>query len=120
MTNAEKFIGDEDLIDQFIDEFNGFVIKNSKNVTPLRELIEQFFKQERKPILKEDERVILRNLDKKYKYISRNCDAELYLKNEADDNCRYVFRGFNHLFKFIKERRRILYRGTFERRIESG
>lgn len=49
MTNAERFIGDEDLIDTFIEEFNEFVIKNSKNATPLRELIEQFLKQPIKP-----------------------------------------------------------------------
>ena len=46
MTNAERFIGDEDLIDTFIDEFNEFVIEHSKEATPLRELMVKFFQNE--------------------------------------------------------------------------
>ena len=109
MTNAEVYIGDEDLIDQFIDEFNEFVIENSKNATPLRELIEQFFKQERKPPLTDDERVILRNIcfqPIKDFYISRK-HGTLKLHNKVDE--LYDFFAYDHLFQFIKERRRIFY-----------
>lgn len=124
MTNAEVYIGDEDLIDQFIDEFNEFVIKNSKNATPLRELIEQFFKQERKPTLTEDERVILRNIknDNYGKYIGRGDSSKvntpalwtLYLRGDDESKAYSIGTMFNHLFQFIKERRRIRDKGVIK------
>ena len=48
MTNAELYISDENMIDNFIDDFNGFVIEHSKEVTPLRELMVKFFQSEAK------------------------------------------------------------------------
>lgn len=120
MTNAEKYLKEE----QFIFDISKGIaeaicyddMEQLKNITEKE--IRNWFTNNIKPTLTEDERVILRNIDKKYKYISKGKgDTELYLKEEADDNCSYIFRGFTHLFQFIKERRRILNRGTFERRI---
>jgi CRISPR/Cas system Type II protein with McrA/HNH and RuvC-like nuclease domain len=66
------------------------------------------------PKLTEDEKVILRNLPKEYKWIARDCDATLtvfeqkpyrkqilkfWLFGEEDSNC--ILGGFSHLFQFI-------------------
>lgn len=62
----------------------------------------------KKPTLTEDERVILRNVSKDYQYIERD-DECLWVRGiDKDDfyNTCY-FKCFDHLFQFIKERRRI-------------
>lgn len=62
-------------------------------------------------LLTADERVILRNLDKKYKWIARDENGELYiyigepfkdydLWRNGVDSCYFLL--FNHLFQFIK------------------
>ena len=56
--------------------------------------------------LTEDERVILRNIPKEFTTIARNLVGELSARNK--DTWRYA-DVFNHLFQFIKERRRIFY-----------
>ena len=63
--------------------------------------------KEVKPTLTEDERVILMNIAKKYKTIRRignNVQVDSEDKEEFACIC-----AFNHLFQFIKERRRIFY-----------
>jgi len=65
-----------------------------------------------KPQLTEDERVILKNLHEKYKWIARDCDGKLYMfKIEPlkywskwvvyDGNATHI-DIFNHLFQFVK------------------
>ena len=106
MTNAEVYIGDEDLIDQFIDEFNEFACKQDWDLEyhDLKHRLEEFFKQERTPTLTEDERVILRNIDSHYytKIFRNEC---LFLHGEHTSDL--VFTQYDHLFQFIKERGRI-------------
>ena len=46
--------------------------------------------------LSDDEKVILKNVGKKYKYISRNQNGELYLYPSA------IRFPYDHLFQFIK------------------
>lgn len=103
MTNAEKYLKDGTMAKKLWKKFQEYYYKNKSIESDVEKVFIEFFEQEAKPTLTEDERVILRNIDKKYKYISRSCGTELYLKNEADDNCRYIFRGFCQLFQFIKE-----------------
>lgn len=61
-------------------------------------------------VLTEAEKVILENIDKRYKYIARDKDGSLYIFNEKPtkedefwdaqlDCCR--LEGFEHLFKFV-------------------
>ena len=67
---------------------------------------------DKKSLLSEDERVILRNLDKRYKWIIRDSDNNLYIcinepfkKENMFWNCKGGFDNlglFNHLFDFIK------------------
>ena len=57
-----------------------------------------------------DEKTILRNIDKKYKWIARNTNESLMLFEEKPFSfekqcygCEYLYiYEFNHLFKFIK------------------
>ena len=47
----------------------------------------------------DDEKVILRNIDKEYKYIERDVMGNLYAYK--DISCTTYIRVFNHLFQFI-------------------
>ena len=71
-------------------------------------------KLSQKPVLTEDEKVILRNLPKEYKWIARESCGELYVYENKPVKMRYEWnRGvagssynnlnsFQHLFQFIK------------------
>lgn len=112
MTNAEKYIGDEDLIDEFIEEFNEFACKQDWDLEyhELKVRLVEFFKQPIKPTLTEDERVILRNIKGRLNTLFRNSDGYLILQeNSAKEIGEELvsFCEYNHLFQFIKERRRI-------------
>ena len=61
-----------------------------------------------KPTLTEDEKVVLRNIKPQPTHITRDFDGDLELRYEESESIRYdVLPEFNHLFQFIKERRRI-------------
>ena len=62
-----------------------------------------------KPQLTEDEKIILRNLPKKYKYIARDKNGLIFLFSKKPSKCDYSWIGYNdiafpyyHLFQFIK------------------
>ena len=65
---------------------------------------------ERKPELSEVERVILENVDKKLKYITRDKNGELFIfegkpykcPNEWAQNYAIEFEAFRHMFKMVK------------------
>jgi hypothetical protein len=75
---------------------------------------EKIIKLPKKPILTEDEKVILRNIPKKYKYIARDECGELYAyeNKPKKEGYRWIIVGsdwvlnnlnmFQHLFQFIK------------------
>lgn len=104
MTNAERFIGDEDLIDTFIDEFNEFACKQDWDLEYhcLKERLVEFFKQEVKPTLTEDERAILRHL-KGFYYIYRANTGELEATNKEHTWCGYELYFDDDVFQFIKD-----------------
>ena len=63
----------------------------------------------KKGLLTEDERVILRNLDKKWKWIARDESGDVYVYNDEPRRGRDSWCGdfgclitFNHIFQFIK------------------
>jgi len=61
-------------------------------------------------ILTEDERVILKNLSEEYTKIARTDMNNLQIKGETLFVSAWIgFAEYNHLFQFIKERRRIFY-----------
>lgn len=58
--------------------------------------------------LTEDERIILKNLQKEFTAINRDIDGDLELKHDTNYGFGYDWFGYyNHLFQFIKERWRI-------------
>ena len=125
MTNAERYIGDEDTIDTFIKEMTEHLIKHldgffEEDTDYVSGLLVEFFQKPIQPTLKEDERVILSNIElARYDKIGRKLGGALYLKENRphamiDSSFDDFFQA--DLFNFIVERRRILYWGTFERR----
>lgn len=112
MTNAERFIGDEDEIDTFIEEVADFFVKEEGfyNKEYIKNVLIDFFKQSVIPALTEDERVILRNMEfKDYNIIGRKESGDLYVNYKENDSFNGVLLIMfkKHLFQFIKERRRI-------------
>ena len=67
------------------------------------------WERKEKPKLTEDEKVILRNLPKKYKWIARDKSGLIFLCSKKPSKCNYSWIGYNdiafpyyHLFQFIK------------------
>lgn len=69
------------------------------------------WERKEKPVLTEDEKVILRNLDKEFKWIARDKCGELYIFFEKPEKDDVVWSSeddyenvslFEHLFQFIK------------------
>ena len=70
---------------------------------------ELLWERKEKPQLTEDEKVILRNLPKKYKWIARDKSDWIFLYKEKPiklkiswSGCMYTTLPFKHLFQFIK------------------
>lgn len=117
MTNAEKYIKEE-LIntggERFIYGFTKWLSDNRVSRIEnerINQLLSKFLTSTVKPTLTEDEKVILRNIDKMYSIISRN-NYSLYVAtpNIHETGGQYAetrIMPFDHLFQFIKPRRRI-------------
>lgn len=110
MTNGEKYLKDGVDLEQLDKELIDYIC-NQGTDNPYYTYVSDFFKEQVKPTLTEDERVILRNLRDKYKYIGR--EGMLYIA-EQERNSNFVSQVVIDeykfgLFQFIKERRRILY-----------
>lgn len=109
MTNAEKYLKEGvENIESLIQDFFHFIgcVEDSNRYND----IYQFFLNKAEPTLTEDERVILRNIDKDfYKFIGRQAEmlyvsrTAHYFNTDSFDN----YFGNGCLFQFIKERRRI-------------
>jgi len=101
MTNAEKYLKEGVDINQMATE-----MVNYFNFPPYEGIgessIEAFFDKEVKPTLTEDERVILRNIDKKIKYITRDNSGYLYITEKSFSMLALPFSIYNHLFQFIE------------------
>ena len=106
MTNAEKFLKDGVDIENFANSLCEFV-----GNFELRNGIKNFLNKEAKPTLTEDERVILRNIAKHndFEKIGRGKIGGLYVTCRINIPTveKWGITFFDHLFQFIKERRRI-------------
>ena len=102
MTNAEYYLKEGKLSEELIGKMEDFF-----DVTYMS--VKDFWNNTCKPTLTEDERVILRNINKKYGLIKRDNNKNLYVQavNVEDEEDWNFIDPFNHLFQFIKERRRI-------------
>lgn len=104
MTNKDKYLKEEiteEDIEQLAKDIGTFY-ENNIGLLPIA--VQQFFNELQKPTLTEDERVILKNIDNGFTKIRRE-HGELYSYNKFTGSEYDV--PFNHLFQFIKERRRI-------------
>lgn len=112
MTNAAKYLKDGVDIKQMATEMVDYF-----NFPPYEGIgessIEEFFGKEVQPTLTEDERVILRNIAKHsdFEKIGRDKIGGLYVtcRINIPTEEKWTISFFDHLFQFIKERRRILY-----------
>lgn len=76
------------------------------------EQIKKWLFEKWKPHLTKDEKVILRNADKSYKYIARDKGGQIYIYKQQPEKFDDVWSGlgkgyagfeaFKHLFQFIK------------------
>lgn len=103
MTNADKYLKDEVAYKDLFIDFDNFLGKHLYN--SMEQAFKDFMESKAKPILTEDEKVILKNIDKKYINIKRNDDGDLIFV--AYGSANFYIPVYNHLFLFIKSRRRI-------------
>ena len=88
-----------------VDYFDIDIMKVYKDYT-CKELL---WERKEKPKPTEDEKVILQNIPKKYKYIARDKSGLIFLFSKKPSKCEYSWIGYNdiafpyyHLFEFIK------------------
>lgn len=110
MTNERKFLNNNVSAYEFSMAFNLWCFNNKGLGTSQADKMQLFLNSEVKPTLTEDERVILRNIDtRQYPTIKRTRIGEIIVISNAkcgDDIICYMY-CYDHLFQFIKERRRI-------------
>ena len=104
MTNAEKYLKDGVSPKAMWYEFKNWY-NDTQCTCAYGEAIEIFMKDMAKPTLTEDEKVILKNIDKEMTMIRRCINGDLDVFNN-DEHFLYL-HIFNHLFQFIQPRRRI-------------
>lgn len=110
MTNAEKYLNKEASARELREKLANWIFSELGYYEGTEDAIDtvigDFFDTIEKPTLTEDERVILRNIDKAYRYIHReygNLRVSLEDKGLESES----FDMYDNLFQFIKERRRI-------------
>ena len=112
MTNKDKYLREGVSVEEFI---TAFIKKENISIISLEvDQINHFLKSEVTPILTEDERVILRNMqicDETLETIVKDKNGDLYVTSR---NFSKYISMYDHLFQFIKERRRILNKGVIE------
>lgn len=104
MTNKDKFLKDDVDVEELTSKLIEYAYKEKEG--NLFKITKGFFAQKAKPTLTEDERVILSNIDTFIvERIGRNKESHLYLWIGKEN--KYILVGFDKLFQFIQERRRI-------------
>lgn len=117
ITHADKYLKDGVDVEEFISdiEYNIGIAATISDITKPTGIflytddLKKFLNEQIKPPLVNDEKVILRNIDERFKYISRDVvSIDLYISSE--ENCTGCYTAcveFDHLFDFIRPRRRI-------------
>ena len=107
MTNKEKYLKDNIDLEKLFQELTNYINKTQK---PTYDKIKDFFNKN-VPLLTKEERTILENIDKEEFAEICRYDVHLCVSHKRgeypDEWCDFAM--YNHLFQFIKERRRILY-----------
>ena len=105
-TNADKYLKDGVSPKAMWYEFKNWY-NDTQCTCAYGEAIEIFMKEQAKPTLTEDEKVILRNIKPQPVAITRDSDGDLEIKYISRGMRYDVITEFNHLFQFIQPRRRI-------------
>ena len=116
MTNKDKFLRDGVSVEEVKTDFCRYLSINGYDTSTVGNVcfaLEHFLEEPTKPTLTEDERVILRNI----MFFTKIGKDRTSIYVATKENSIYRLGVFNHLFQFIKERRRILNRRTIKRRI---
>ena len=109
MTNKDKFLKDGVSVEELADKLTKKIQSTEKYGfydNFVNDILIKFFKAKDIPTLTEDERVILRNIKKEYKFI-RRLNGVLWLEEDKNYDSWAGSLPYAHLFQFIKERRRI-------------
>ena len=103
MTNAEKYLKDGVDVEEFVNDLHYIWWANEYDVC---EGIRKFLSAEskkKKPTLTEDERVILKNINRNFTHIYRlNNRLQVADGEENYNNTMLDITAFGHLFQFIK------------------
>lgn len=99
MTNAEKYLKDGVSVKEFAR-----VILEETTFDPKQEDIIAFLNKSCKPQLTEDERAILKNIDKQFIKIGRSDENSIYFVFEdlQETEVKYYADVFANVFQFIK------------------
>lgn len=114
MTNSEKYLKDNIKVNDFAN-MCVYLTRYFDNKISMQKVAD-FFNEQAKPTLTEDERVILRNIDKSFIKIGKYDNTLMVFCTDGTHEEVYILK--DNLFQFIKERRRIRDSRTFERRIK--
>ena len=109
MTNKDKYLKDNVSVEELCFELAKYCTRINFNGFTSRKL-KEYFESTTTPTLTEDERVILRNLEPKmWNTILREDNGDIAFGYKLSKRYRSLGRCefYNHLFQFIKERRRI-------------
>ena len=115
MTKLEKYFKDDitpneayDLLFEFVGYISLLNVDSQDERIKTYDKVMNFLNQEVKPTLTEDEKVILRNIDdtKHEGLMIKRCKNENLIVYNGG-NWAWQIDIFNHLFQFIKPRRRI-------------
>lgn len=106
MTNAERYLKDGVNYHELACEIALYMSNSLKN--GVVQNIDDFFKQQARPLLNKEEESILRGVNNElYTVIGRDKVGDLYFDDEDHIFIAPVTTLFGHLFRFINERRRI-------------
>ena len=116
MTIKDKYLKDNVNIELLADTLTDYFEENVEElkqaqddhlINALYDNTIKYFNTKIIPTLTNDERVILRNIDKRYKRIGRDSGDIQFCEELEYIGAWHNVYEFNHLFQFIKERRRI-------------
>lgn len=106
MTNKDKYLKEGVSVEEFVE--NMFSCEHIEVYGGIKYInrgsMSYWLEKECKPTLTEDERVILKNIEKEYTHIGRGDETYrivLYIKSK--DDFKHCWCFYNHLFQFIKE-----------------
>lgn len=122
MTNKDKYLKDGVDVKEFVEEIGNYYQQCAGNGLGFKKIAEMFMRAPATPSLTEDEKVILMNI-KGFELIYRNSSGTLHFVTRRNTEVNHYCEGgifrdaeiedgecvscINHLFQFIKPRRRI-------------